>query len=120
MDQVFQRMIMTQVVVTIIIAIAAFALGGLNTGLSAGAGGGVAILGGLVSSRIATGKQKNQDAGAILIRLIKAEAIKILVIVLLLWLVFKFYSGLVPIALILGLACAALLSGAAIFAINEK
>jgi ATP synthase protein I len=56
----------------------------------------------------------------VLIRLLKAEAVKIVIIVLLLWLTFKFYSGLVPLALIIGLAGAALFSGAAIFAMNDQ
>ena len=65
------------------------------------------------------GDNKKQ-AGAILIDLLKAEASKILVIDLLLWATFKIYTNDVPLALILGLAAAALLSGAAFNALNEN
>ena len=50
--------------------------------------------------------------GAILIALLKAEAVRVIVIVLLLLAAFKFYKGLVPLALIGGLTAAALISGA--------
>jgi ATP synthase protein I len=111
-------MIKMQLIVTIVIGLAAFALAGLHSAISVLAGGGSAILGGFFASLLATGK-RHQDAGSILIKLLKAEAVKIVVIVLVLWLTFKFYSSLVPFALIIGLAGAALLSGAAIFAMNE-
>lgn len=64
-------------------------------------------------------QKKQQDAGSMIVTLLKAEAIKILVIFLTLLLVFKVYAGLVPLALICGLGAAALLSGAAIFSIKE-
>ena len=112
-------MIKMQMIVTTVIGLAAFALAGLHSAVSVIAGGGSAIVGGFFAALIASDK-KHQDAGAVLIRLLKAEAVKIGIIILVLWLTFKFYSGLVPFALIIGLAGAALLSGAAIFAINEK
>lgn len=120
MESVFRRMIRAQVIVTIVVALAAGVLSGLNAGVSAMAGGIAAIAGGLAGARVASGSKNHQDAGSVLVRLLKAEAVKIMVIVLLLLLVFKFYGGLVPLALIFGLAGAALLSGAAIFSINEK
>jgi ATP synthase protein I len=51
--------------------------------------------------------------------MLKAEAVKILVIAVLLFLVFKLYQQLVPVALIAGLAAAALFSGAALAKVNE-
>ncbi|MFM9913245.1 MAG: ATP synthase subunit I [Methylophilaceae bacterium] len=118
MDQTFRRMIKMQMIVTLVIGIAAFALAGLHSAVSVFAGGGSAIVGSYFASLTATSKRP-QDAGSVLIRLLKAEAVKIVVIVLLLWLTFKFYNGLVPLALIIGLAGAALFSGAAVFAMNE-
>ena len=53
--------------------------------------------------------------------LLRAEAIKIIAIAVLLLLIFKLYaSNLVPAALIAGLAVAALLSGIGIMRVNEK
>ena len=50
---------------------------------------------------------------------IKAEAAKILLILIALWLEFKFYTELVPMALVLGLVMAALISGLAISNIDN-
>jgi len=118
-DQVFKRMIKMQIVALLIVGFATFAFAGLHGGLSAIAGGFAAIVGGYFASFVASDKP-HQDASSILIRLIKAEAIKILIIVLMLWLTFKLYKNLVPLALILGLATVALLSGAALSGINDK
>lgn len=120
MDQVFRRMIRLQFVVTLLVAALASGLTGIRGGFSAVVGGGAAIVGCLAAAWVVARNKRDQDAGVVLVGLLKAEAIKILVIVLLLWLVFKLYSGLVPLALIGGLGAAALLSGAAIFSINEK
>lgn len=123
MDLVFQRMMKTQALVTVCLTILAFVLGGLHAGISAFAGGLAVMVGGFAGARVASGYKKsepNQQAATVLVRMLKAEAVKIAIIALVLWLVFKFYSGLVPLALVLGLAGAALMSGAAIFSINQK
>ena len=53
--------------------------------------------------------------------MLKAEATKVLIIILLLWLGFKMAAGnIVPLALMAGLAAAAILSGAALTAQNVK
>jgi len=119
MDQVFQRMIRLQIMATMVTTIAAYALAGLHGGFSAMAGGGAVVAGGMAASWMVSGNKQNQNAGTVLMKLLKAEAVKILVIVLVLGLVFKLYGGLVPWAMIVGLGAAALLSGAAIFAVNE-
>jgi ATP synthase protein I len=80
-----------------------------------------AVLGGLAGAMIARSGDKKNNAGAILITMLKAEAVKIFVIALLLFLTFKLYNEhLVPIALILGLAASAILSGAAFFGLDKK
>jgi len=125
-ELVFKRMIKMQVIATIVVAVVAYVVSGFNAGLSAVAGGFAAIAGGFAGAQMASGKPQNdhnnsqQNAGGMLIRLLKAEAVKIAVVVLVLWMVFKFYTGLVPLALIFGLAGAALCSGVAITSINEK
>ena len=58
--------------------------------------------------------------GAVLITLLKAEAIKVLVVAMLLLAVFKYYQGLVPVSLIGGLGGSALASGAGLSAVNNE
>jgi len=116
-DQVFIRMIKIQFIVTLAIIVASGFLGGVHAGVSAMAGGGAVIIGSLAAFWVV--REKQQDVGSVLVKLLKAEAVKIVVIFLTLLLVFKVYAGLVPVALISGLGAAALLSGAALFSIKE-
>lgn len=113
-------MIRMQVIVTLLVGMAAIAIAGTSGGISALAGGGAAILGSVAGAMVMGKGSRDKNAGSVLIALLRAEAVKILVIVLALWLVFKFYAGLIPLALIAGLGGAALLSGAAVYAMNEK
>lgn len=117
---VFRQVVKWQILATSAVALMAYFLVGPHGTLSALAGGAAAIIGGFTASCVAKHSDKKKQADAILINLLKAEAIKILVIVLLLWVTFKIYTNIVPLALIVGLAAAALLSGAAFFALNEK
>ena len=117
---VFGQMLKWQLLATAAVAVLALWLAGSHSAFSALAGGGAAIVGGFVASCVARRGDNKKQAGAILIDLLKAEASKILVIVLLLWATFKIYTNVVPLALILGLAAAALLSGAAFNALNEN
>ena len=99
-------MIRTQLVVTFLVVLAASILAGANAGLSAIAGGGSVILGSLAAFWVVRNKQQ-QDAGSVLVKLLKAEAVKIFVIALTLLLVFKVYVSLVPLALMAGVSCSA-------------
>jgi ATP synthase protein I len=76
------------------------------------------VIGVLVASPIANQKNKN-NPGGIVISALKAEAVKIFLILALMWLEFKFYNELVPIALVVGLVMAALISGVAISHIDN-
>ncbi|MCB5190969.1 ATP synthase subunit I [Methylobacillus arboreus] len=125
MDELLAKMIKRQVFATLVVSILAFVVlnqygVGLHGALSALAGGGSAILGGLAARMKLQNKTATAGAGSVLVNILIAEAIKIAVIAITLLLVFNFYSKLIPIALIAGLAAAAIMSGAAIFAINEK
>ncbi len=114
---IFSKMLRLQVIATTAVAIIAFVLTGLNAALSAVAGGVAVIIGAFFAAKIA---QKNKkDATAVLINLLKAEAVKVLVIVVLLFITFKLYKQLVPFALIAGLAAAALVSGAAMSKLDK-
>lgn len=115
---IFSKMLRLQVIATVLVAIASLGLSGLHAGLSAVLGGLAVIIGAFIASKIA--QRSKQDATAVLINLLKAEAVKVLVIFALLLITFKLYKQLVPFALIAGLAAAALLSGAAMSKLDSK
>ncbi|HSI38745.1 MAG TPA: ATP synthase subunit I [Methylotenera sp.] len=116
-NKVFSEMLRWQLSATAVVAVGALLISGLHAGVSAVAGGLSVVIGAFVASKIA--QRHKKDASAILINLLKAEAVKILVIVVLLFITFKVYKQLVPFALIVGLAAAALFSGAAISKLND-
>lgn len=115
---VFSKMLKIQCVATAAVAVVAVVLAGLNAGFSAVLGGASVIIGAYVASMVARRSKNKIDASAILINLLKAEAVKILVIIVLLFIIFAVYKQLVPFALIAGLAAAALFSGAALSKLN--
>lgn len=79
------------------------------------------LAGSFVATRIARRSEKSMRAGAILVNLLIAEAVKIVVIVLLLWIGFKVLADqLVLMALFCSLAAAAILSGSAVYALNSE
>ena len=118
---VYKQMAKWQVLSTVAVTLAAFLLAGTHAAISALAGGFSVVAGGLAGAFIAKSGDNKHEAGAILIAMLKAEAVKIIVIAVLLLLTFKLYSEhLVPIALILGLAASAILSGAAFFGLDKK
>ena len=112
-SQIFSKMLRWQTSVTLITAGLAFLVAGQHAALSALLGGVAVIIGAYLGAKIARRSESTTQASAVLINLLKAEAVKILVIFLLLFLSFKLYEQLVPLALIVGLAAAALISGAA-------
>lgn len=107
-------MLKIQLVATLAVAMVALLISGLNASVSAVLGGLSVVLGACAAVAIAKRGEKNTDASAILVNLLKAEAVKILVIIVLLVVIFNLYKQLVPFALIAGLAAAALFSGAAL------
>ena len=114
---VFSKMLRLQLIATIVVAILALAITGAHAGLSAVLGGGAVIIGAFFGAKIA--QRNKQEATAALINLLKAEALKVTVIFVLLLIVFKVYKQLVPFALIVGLAAAALVSGAAMSKLDK-
>jgi ATP synthase protein I len=110
-----------QSISTLTIAFLAYWFAGFPGTVSALIGGGAVLLGGFVAARIAKRSKNSVNSGVILFSLLKAEAAKILIIILVLLAGFKVYAeSVVPFALILALAVAALLSGTAIFALDKK
>ena len=114
----YKKMIVRQLIFGILAAIVLGFIFTIHTGLSLLAGIMPVVLGVIIASPIAIKKNKN-NAGSVIINALKAEAVKIFLVLGLLWLEFKFYSELVPMALILGLVMAALISGLAISNIDN-
>lgn len=117
-SDVFSKMLKIQCIATLAVAVVAFILSGANAALSAVLGGASVIIGAYIASKVASRGKNNTDPSAILINLLKAEAVKILVIIVLLLITFVVFKQLVPFALIAGLAAAALFSGAALSKLN--
>lgn len=117
-NHAFGKAVRWQAILTVIIAILAYVFAGLHASLSVVAGGSAVILGGCAA--MALMRKRPATAGSALLSLLKAEAVKIFVIALVLLVIFKFYEELVPLALIGGLACAALISGAALRTLDQE
>lgn len=117
---VFSKMLRSQLIATIVVTIIAFAISGLHAGSSALLGGLSVVVSAFIALKVAEKSNQNKDATVILINLLKAEAVKIILIVILLFIVFKVYPQLIPLALIAGLAASALFSGAAITKLDDE
>jgi ATP synthase protein I len=107
-----------QIIITVLITGVSLLLAGVYAAISAFAGGTSVIIGGYAGMLIAQ-SPKGSAAGTVLITLLKAEVVKILMIAILLLITFKYFQGLVPLALIGGLAGSALASGAGLRAVNN-
>ncbi|SDK72269.1 ATP synthase protein I [Methylophilus rhizosphaerae] len=112
--QTYRNMLRWQAIAMLVVALVAGALAGMPAGISALLGGGAVIVGAWFAAKIAEKGQSQTQATAVLLNLLKAEAVKILIVAMILFAVFKLYQSLVPFALIAGLAATALFSGAAL------
>jgi len=74
----------------------------------------------LLSAPVAYQNKKNNQPSAIVLKALKAEGIKIVIIVAGLWLVFNVYENIVPFAVIVGLGIAAIFSGLAISKLSHE
>lgn len=115
---VFSKMLKIQCVATLAVALFALIFLGAHAGISAVMGGASVVVGAFFASKVANRGKNKTEPSAILINLLKAEAVKVLVIIILLFITFFVYKQLVPFALIAGLAAAALFSGAALSRLN--
>ena len=88
-----------QLIATAALTLAGGRLAGVDGALSAALGGAVSVCAGWVSAVVAS-RGKTQSAGDVLFGALRAEAVKIGLIVLLLWLVLATYDNVVPLALI--------------------
>jgi ATP synthase protein I len=119
-NNIYGKMIALQLKATVLVAIVAYFLNGVHASLSVLAGGLSVVIGAWLATKVAARTEDSTQASSVLINLLKAEAVKIIVVAVLLLLVFKFYQQLVPFALIVGLAAAAFLSGAALAKDNRS
>ena len=88
-----------QVAATAAVTLAAAALAGEQGAISAAAGGAISVVAGLAAAFVAS-RGKAKSAGGVLVAALTAEAVKIGLAVLLLWLVLTNYGDAVVAALI--------------------
>lgn len=117
-SRVYSKAARWQIIITVLISGVFLLLAGVDAAISAFAGGVSVIAGGYAGMLVAE-SPKGSSAGTVLVTLLKAEVVKILMIAILLLITFKYYQGLVPLALIGGLAGSALASGAGLRAVNN-
>ena len=86
-----------QLIATLALTLAAAAVAGVHGALSAVLGGAVSACAGLVSGVVASAG-KAESAGGVLVGALRAEGIKIGIIVILLWLVLATYRDVVTLA----------------------
>ena len=108
------------VLASVVTAVIVFVLFGMHAGISLLLGAVPVIVGLLVSSPIAYKLRDTKKASTIVISALKAEAVKILIIIFLLWLAFKFYEQIVPLANICGVIIAAIVSGISVTKLEIK
>ena len=101
-------------IIEIILAFVLLFLMNWHASLSLLLGGLSVLVGILVSAPIAYRKQNADKPSGIIVNALKAEAVKILTIVIMLWMVFKFYDYKIPFVIVIGLGIAALFSGVAL------
>ncbi|OFZ69116.1 MAG: hypothetical protein A2V79_10465 [Betaproteobacteria bacterium RBG_16_56_24] len=118
-SRAFSKAARWQIFITVLISGISLSVAGMNAAISAIAGGGAVIVGGFAGMMMAR-RPNGGTPGAILFSLLKAEAIKVIVIAMLLLVTFKYYRGLVSLPLIGGLAGSALTSGAGLRAVNNE
>jgi ATP synthase protein I len=117
-NQAFKKAARWQIIVTVAFGFIYLLFSSVNAAISSCMGGIVALAGGYAGV-LMTRRRVGQTAGSVLIALLKAELTKIVVIAVLLLAIFKLYNGLVPLALIGGLAASVLVSGAGLGAVGN-
>ncbi|MDC0626488.1 ATP synthase subunit I [Methylophilaceae bacterium] len=115
-----KRMLLRQFIVLSILFVVSYYIYSIELALSIVLGFVAVIVGIVISTPLAKLKTKGLSASSVLVNILKAELVKLGVIILLLWLSFKFYSNLIPFGLMLGLIISALMSGLAISKLDNR
>lgn len=116
-SRVFSKAVRWQITITLIITCVSLLVADVSAAVSALVGGASVMLGSFAGMLVAQNNSKS--SGGVLVTLLIAEAVKVLLIALLLLIAFKYYQSLVPLALIGGLAGSALASGAGLRTMNN-
>lgn len=115
-----KKMLLRQFIVLSILFVLSYYIYSIELALSIVLGFVAVIVGVMISTPLAKLKTKGLSASSVLVNILKAELVKLGVIILLLWLSFKFYSNLIPFGLMLGLIISALMSGLAISKLDNR
>ena len=115
-----KKMLLRQFIVLSILFVLTYYIYSIELALSIVLGFVAVIVGVMISTPLAKLKTKGLSASSVLVNILKAELVKLGVIILLLWLSFKFYSNLIPFGLMLGLIISALMSGLAISKLDNR
>lgn len=99
MWQVFRPVIGLQVLCTAAVSVLSAWLAGIHGAISAALGGSIGIIAGLVFVALAA-RGKSKSAGGALYAALRAEAVKVALMVLLLWIALATYRDIVAIGLI--------------------
>ncbi len=108
------KTLQAQSIATLVVALCAFVGFGQHAGFSVLLGGLIVLIGTFVGTQITKKGSGLKTGSAVLVNLLKAEAVKIGIILVGLWLAFQYYQHLVPLALIVGLAAGAIFSAVAL------
>jgi ATP synthase protein I len=115
-----KKMLLRQFIVLSILFVLSYYIYSIELALSIVLGFVAVIVGIVISTPLAKLKTKGLSASSVLVNILKAELVKLGVIILLLWLSFKFYSNLIDFGLMLGLIISALMSGLAISKLDNR
>jgi ATP synthase protein I len=117
----FRPVIGSQVLATIIIASIAAWFAGVHGAISAALGGLIGIIAGLVFVLLAarSAESKGRSAGEVLFAALKAEATKLFLAMLLLWLVLATYQQVVVVGLLGSFVVSILIFSMALFSGDE-
>lgn len=110
----FHLIFAAQAAATIVLALLAGWFAGFHGAISAGLGGLVSMVAGLGFALMVANK-KNSSAEGVLRDAFRAESVKVVLVIMLLWLVFKMYQDLVAAALIGAFCITILIFGMALF-----
>jgi|TARA_B100000767_G_scaffold118184_1_gene112829 ATP synthase protein I len=119
LPKIYRKVVYQQFLASLVVGILAGFIFNVHVSLSVLLGALPVIIGTVVATPIANLKKNKRSPGSIVISALKAEAVKIAVIFIALWLVYKFYVQLVPIALVIGLIMSVLISCLAISDIDN-
>ncbi|MDG2253298.1 MAG: ATP synthase subunit I [Methylophilaceae bacterium] len=119
LPKVYRKVVYQQFLASLVVGILAGFIFNIHAGLSVLSGALPVIIGTVVATPIANLNKNKRSPGSIVKSALKAEAVKITIIFIVLWLMYRFYVQLVPMALLIGLIMSVLISCLAISDIDN-